>query len=191
MEDRIQVRWWIRWWQLCNSNLGSPQNGSVNIGETCLFIQECESFSSERSTNTPYRDLCRCCYFHWIVIAQTRMETISGDSRSTAFDRFWPHVEGTGGEASLANIRKLTWNNVTKHMLCFWKDFSTALSSRMVIISDKSAVYRSPLTRNVIFLKQAKSCFFWGGGAEAIPLCNNNCIIYYIPSVHNNINIVI
>jgi len=26
---------------------------------------------------------------------------------------------------------------------------------------------------------------------EANPLCNNNCIIYYIPSVRNNINIVI
>jgi len=36
------------------------------------------------------------------------METISGDSRSTAFDRVWPHEEGTGGEVSLANIRKLT-----------------------------------------------------------------------------------
>jgi len=30
--------------------------------------------------------------------------------------------------------------------------------------------------------------FFW---TEAIPLCNNNCTIYDIPSVHNNINIVI
>jgi len=26
---------------------------------------------------------------------------------------------------------------------------------------------------------------------EAIPLCNNNCTIYYITSVHNNFNTVI
>jgi len=26
---------------------------------------------------------------------------------------------------------------------------------------------------------------------ETIQVCNNNCTIYYIPSVHNNINIVI
>jgi len=26
---------------------------------------------------------------------------------------------------------------------------------------------------------------------EGIPLCSNNCTLYYIPSLHNNINIVI
>jgi hypothetical protein len=107
--------------------------------------------------------LCHCCRFHWIITAQTGMETIRGDSRSTAFDRVWPHEEGTGGEVSLASIRKLTqryWLETTSRSIClFLERFSTALSSRIVIFSDNNTVYRSPLTRNFIFWsKQNPHC---------------------------------
>ena len=129
--------WWKRWWQSFSSNLGSQQSSSVIIRETRLFIREWERFSSEQLTNTPNGDLCRCCRFHWIITAQTRMETSSGESRSTAFDRVWPHEEGTGSEVSLASIRKLTqqyWLETTSRSIClFLERFSTALCSRIVI----------------------------------------------------------
>ena len=97
-----QVRWWIRWWHLFSSNLGSHVCAELlfQCGKKCVYLEEYEGFSSEQSINIPNGDLCCGCRFHWTITTQVHAEmdsrilvlhlTMSDHKRDLVMKSFWP-----------------------------------------------------------------------------------------------------
>ena len=123
-----QVGWWIRWWHHFSSDLGSHVCAEqlFQCGKKCVHVEEYVGFSSEQATSILNGDLgCGCC-FHWRITTQVCAETISR-TWSTTFDHVGSQ-EGPGDEVILASVCNwtqviLTWDYVTKHVLCCRNDF--------------------------------------------------------------------